>query len=151
MGAGPADPHHYPLLNRRYLGHHRKIDVDLAFANPPNAGPLIKAGRLRAIADAEPARVTVIHDMPTVAEQVYPRFASNSGFIFFAAGRTPSAIPDRLNADLVAVLKEPVQETLLTEQGVEVVATKREATAEFVRSEMKKYAEVVKFSGAKVD
>lgn len=49
------------------------------------------------------------------------------------------------------MLREPAVRSLLTEQGVEVMATSRAETAAFVRSEMKKYAEVVKFSGAKGD
>ena len=57
----------------------------------------------------------------------------------------------RLNAAFVAVLKEPAVSEVLTGQGVEVVASSRAETAAFIRSEMKKYAEVVKFSGAKVD
>lgn len=126
-------------------------NVDLAFANTPNAAPLVKAGKLRAIAVAHPTRVPQLPDVPTVAEQGYPGFTSNSGFIYFAAGGTPPEILDRLNAEFVAVLNEPAVRELLTEQGVEVMATTRAETAAFVRSEMKKYAEVVKFSGAKVD
>ena len=49
------------------------------------------------------------------------------------------------------MLKEPAVRATLTDQGVEVIGTSRVATEAFIRSEMKKYAEVVKFSGAKVD
>lgn len=125
--------------------------IDLAFANTPNAAPLVKAGKLRAIAVAHPTRVPQLPEVPTVAEQGFPGFTSNSSFMYFAAGGTPPAILERLNAEFVTVLKEPAVRSLLTEQGVEVMATTRDETAAFVRSEMKKYAEVVKFSGAKVD
>lgn len=125
--------------------------IDMAFANAPNAQPFVKAGKLRAIAVAHETRLAEMPDVPTFAEQGYPGFSSNSGYIFLAAGRTPPAILDRLNAELVAVLNEPAQRALLTDQGIEVVASTREATAEFVRSEMKRYAALVKFSGAKVD
>jgi tripartite-type tricarboxylate transporter receptor subunit TctC len=89
--------------------------------------------------------------VPTVDEQGFRSFTSNSGFMYLAAGGTPPEILDRLNAEFVAVLREPTVRDVLTEQGVEVVASSRTATADFIRSEMKKYAEVVKFSGAKVD
>ena len=49
------------------------------------------------------------------------------------------------------MLQQPAVRSLLTGQGVEVMATTRAETTAFVRSEMKKYADVVKFSGAKVD
>jgi tripartite-type tricarboxylate transporter receptor subunit TctC len=126
-------------------------NIDLAFANTPNAAPLVKAGRLRALAVAHPTRVPQLPDVPTVDEQGYPGFTSNSGFLYFAAGGTPPEILERLNAEFVAVLKEPAVRAVLTEQGVEVLGTSRAETASFIQREMKKYAEVVRFSGAKVD
>ena len=126
-------------------------NIQVAFANTPNAVPLVQEGRLRAIAVAHPTRVHQLPDVPTVAEQGFPGFASNSGFIYLAAGGTPPDILDRLNTEFVAVLKLPAVRDALTKQGVEVMATTRAETAEFIRNEMKKYAEVVKFSGAKVD
>ena len=126
-------------------------NIDLAFANTPNAAPLVKAGKLRAVAVAHPGRVPQLPEVPTVAEQGFKGFTSNSGFMYLAAGGTPPEILDRLNAEFVAVLNEPAVRDVLTEQGVEVVGTTRSETAAFIRSEMKKYAEVVKFSGAKVD
>ena len=126
-------------------------NIDLAFANTPNAAPLVKAGKLRAVAVAHPGRVPQLPEVPTVAEQGFKGFTSNSGFMYLAAGGTPPEILDRLNAEFVAVLNEPAVRDVLTEQGVEVVGTTRSETAAFIRSEMKKYAEVVKFSGVKVD
>jgi tripartite-type tricarboxylate transporter receptor subunit TctC len=126
-------------------------NIQLAFANTPNAAPLVKEGKLRAIAVAHPTRVHQLPDVPTVAEQGFPGFSSNSGFMYLAAGGTPPEILDRLNAEFVAVLKLPAVRDALTQQGVEVMATTRAETAQFIRDEMKKYAEVVKFSGAKVD
>jgi tripartite-type tricarboxylate transporter receptor subunit TctC len=125
--------------------------IDVAFANTPNVVPLIKAGKLRAIAIAHPTRVAQLPDVPTFAEQGYPGFTSNSGFLIFAAAGTPPEILDRLNAEFVAALKEPAIRDSLTAQGFEVLGTSRAETAAFVRSEMKKYAELVKFSGATVD
>lgn len=126
-------------------------NIQVAFANTPNAAPLVQEGKLRAIAVAHPTRVHQLPDVPTVAEQGFPGFTSNSGFIYLAAGGTPPDILDRLNTEFVAVLKLPAVRDALTKQGVEVMATTRAETAEFIRNEMKKYAEVVKFSGAKVD
>ena len=126
-------------------------NIQVAFANTPNTAPLVKEGKLRALAVAHPTRVHQLPDVPTVAEQGFPGFSSNSGFIYLAAGGTPPAILDRLNAEFVAVLKLPEVRDALTKQGVEVMATTRAETAEFIREQMKKYAEVVKFSGAKVD
>lgn len=125
--------------------------VQLAFANTPNAVPLIRAGKIRAIALAHPERVPQLPEVPTLAEQGQPGFTSNSWYVFFAPAGTPPAILDRLNTEFVAILNEPAVKKNLTDQGVEIMATSRAETAAFLRREIAKYAEVVKFSGAKVD
>jgi len=126
-------------------------NIQMAFANTPNAAPLVKDGKLRAIAVAHPTRVHQLPDVPTVAEQGFPGFESNSGFIYFAPGGTPAEILDRLNAVFVEVLNLPQVKEALTKQGVEVMATSRDATRDFIAKEMKRYAEVVAFSGAKAE
>lgn len=126
-------------------------NIQLTFANTPSVAPLIQTGKMRAIAVAHRARVAILPDVPTVAEQGLPGFESNSAFLFFAPARTPPAILERLNSELVAMLNEPPIRDALTRQGVEVLGTSRAETALFLRSEMKKYAELVKFSGATVD
>jgi tripartite-type tricarboxylate transporter receptor subunit TctC len=126
-------------------------NIQLAFANTPNAAPLVREGKLRAVAVAHPTRVHQLPEVPTVAEQGFPGFSSNSAFMYLAPGGTPPEILDRLNAEFVAVLKLPAVREVLTKQGVEVMGMTRAETADFIRSEMQKYAEVVKFSGAKVD
>ena len=125
--------------------------IQVAFANTPNAVPLVHSGKLRAIAMAHPVRMAQLPDLPTVAEQGLPGFESNSWFVFFAAGATPVPILERLNAEMAATLKEPAIRDALTAQGVEIMASSRADTAQFIRSEMAKYAEAVKFSGAQVD
>ena len=126
-------------------------NIQMAFGNTPNAAPLVQEGKLRAIAVAHPTRVHQLPDVPTVGDQGYPGFESNSGFIYFAPGGTPPEVLDRLNAVFVEVLNLPAVKDQLTKQGVEVKATTRAETADFIDKEMKRYADVVAFSGAKVD
>ena len=125
--------------------------IQMAFANTPNAAPLVNDGKLRAIAVAHPTRVAQLPDVPTVAEQGFPGFESNSGFIYFAPGGTPPEVLDRLNAVFVEVLNLPAVKEALTKQGVEVKATTRAETLDFIKKEMARYADVVAFSGAKVE
>ena len=126
-------------------------NIQMAFGNTPNAAPLVQAGKLRAIAVAHPSRVNQLPDVPTVGEQGFPGFESNSGFIYFAPGGTPPEVLDRLNAVFVEVLNLPAVKDALRKQGVEVMATTRAATGNFIAKEMKRYAEVVAFSGAKAE
>lgn len=126
-------------------------NIQVAFANTPNVVPHVQSGKLRAIAIAHPTRVAQLPEVPTVAEQGFPGFESNSWFVFFAPGKTPVNILDTLNREIVAILNDPGVRARLTEQGVEVVASSRADTAAFIRREMAKYAEVVKFAGIRID
>ncbi len=103
-------------------------NIQMAFGNTPNAAPLVQDGKLRAIAVAHPSRVNQLPDVPTVGEQGFPGFDSDSGFIYFAPGGTPNEVLDRLNAVFVEVLNLPAVKETLTRQGVEVKATTRAAT-----------------------
>ena len=125
--------------------------IQVAFANTPNAVPHVQAGKLRAIAMAHPSRMPQLPDVATIDEQGIKGFESNSAYIFLAPGATPAGILERLNAEFVGVLNEPAIRGELTKQGVEVMASSRAETTAFIRREMAKYAEAVKFSGAKVD
>lgn len=126
-------------------------NIQMAFGNTPNAAPLIQEGKMRAVAVAHPTRVEQLPNVPTAGEQGYPGFESNSGYMYFAPGGTPPAVLDRLNAVFVEVLNSPSVKDALTKQGVEVMATSRADTAAFIAKEMKRYADIVAFSGAKVD
>lgn len=126
-------------------------NIQMAFGNTPNAAPLIQDGKMRALAVAHPTRVHQLPDVPTVSEAGYPGFESNSAYFYFAPGGTPPDVLDRLNAVFVEVLNLPQIREALTKQGVEVKATTRAQTADIIAKEMKRYAEVVAFSGAKVD
>lgn len=125
--------------------------IQVAFANTPNAVPHVQGGKLRAIAIAHPVRMPQLPDVATIDEQGIKGFESNSAFIFLAPGATPANILERLNSEFAGVLREPAIRDELTRQGVEVMASSRADTAAFIKREMRKYAEAVKFSGAKVD
>ncbi len=125
--------------------------IQVAFANTPNAVPHVRGGKLRAIAMAHPVRMAQLPEVATIDEQGIKGFESNSAFVFLAQGATPANILDRLNAEFAGVLKEPAIREALTKQGVEVMASSRAETTAFIKREMAKYAEAVKFSGARVD
>ena len=103
-------------------------NIQVSFGNTPNVVEYVKAGSLRAIAVAHPTRVAQLPDVPTFEELGYPGFASNSWYVYFAPGQTPPLVLDALNQ-----------------------ALSREDTRAFIATEMKRYAELVKFSGAKID
>jgi tripartite-type tricarboxylate transporter receptor subunit TctC len=125
--------------------------VHSMFDNAPSALPHIKSGRLRAIAITSPKRSPLLPDVPTVAESGFPGFEVHSWFGLAAPAGTPRALIERLNAELAkAAANQDVRQQLQ-----ELGATQEQGTPEqmrsFIASELKRWAEVVKRSGAKPD
>ena len=108
------------------------------------ATPQIKAGRVRAIAITSAQRSPVAPELPTVAESGYPGFEVIGWFGWFAPAKTPPAIVNLLNRNIVAVLKSAdVRERLLA-QSAEPVGDRPEEFGAFVKSEYVKWAKVAR-------
>lgn len=122
--------------------------VQSMFDNAPSALPHIKSGRLRAVAITSTRRSTLLPDLPTVAESGFPGFEVHSWFGLAAPAGTPQATVERLNAELGKVLASA--EVLQRLQ--DLAATPEPGTPEqmqgFITTELKRWAAVVKSSGA---
>ena len=118
---------------------------------PLTAHVHIKAGRLRALAMTSAQRSKLMPDMPTVAESGVTGYASNTWYGVVVPARTPAAIVNQLNRDFVAVLNEADMRERMSNQGVELVAGTPEEFARFIKTELPKWAQAVKVSGARVD
>jgi tripartite-type tricarboxylate transporter receptor subunit TctC len=109
-----------------------------------------RSGRLNVIAIGEPRRFEGAPDIPAIAETL-PGFEATSWLAFFAPGGTPAPIVERLNAEVAKALALPdVRERLAGFGAVPLRNSPAEFQA-FIRSEIGKWAEVVKTSGAHVD
>ncbi|OAD13952.1 LacI family transcriptional regulator [Achromobacter insolitus] len=123
--------------------------ADLAFDSLVIAQPLIKAGKLRAIAVTGPKRSPAAPDIPTVAETV-PGYAMTSWIGVFAPAATPRPIVDRLQQEIARALADPRVREQLVSQAADPVASKPDDFARFTADETEKWAPVVKASGASV-
>jgi len=132
-----------PVVTDVMAGH-----IELASLGFPPALPMVKAGRLRAIAVTSPKRSALLPEVPAVAESV-PGYSVNSWYGVFAPAGTPKAIVNKLNAAIAAGLKTPAVTQRLTGLGAEVAPTSPEEFGKIVRDEIKKWAKIVKASGAK--
>ncbi len=126
-------------------------DTQLMFDNLANAMPHVKAGKLRALAVTTAQRSKLAPDLPTMAEAGLPGFDITTWFGLFAPAGTPREIVGKWNADVVKILESPEMRERLAAQGAEATPTSPERFAAFVASEARKYAQIVKQSGAKVD
>jgi tripartite-type tricarboxylate transporter receptor subunit TctC len=109
----------------------------------------IKSGKLRAIAQTGAKRSPALPDVPTIAESGFPGFEATAWYGVHAPARTPKPIVARLNSELVKALKLPDVRERLSGLGFEISGSTPEFYGNYIKSEIKKWAKVVKASGAK--
>ena len=106
-------------------------------------GP-IQSGRLRALAVASAKRQALLPEVPTMQESGVPDFEVNSWYGVCAPAAVPVALLDKLNADILTVLRIPEIEQRLTELGMPPAPTTREEFDKFIRAEIARWAQVIK-------
>ena len=114
--------------------------------------PLITSGRLRAYGVTSVRRIAAAPDIPTLAESGVPGYEAVQWFGMWAPARTPRASIVKLHRALEQVLNNPALKKRLTDDGAEVApSASPEAFREFIRSEMNKWAKVIKTAGIKME
>src|SRR5882762_7420756 len=126
--------------------------MDLMFDNLPSALPQIKAGKLKALAVTSATRSAAVPDLPTIAEAGPVKgFDASSWFGLLAPAGTPVDIVNRLQQETAKALATPALKERLLSQGAIPSGMTPSQFATYIAAETKKWAQVVKVSGAKVD
>ncbi|HEV2574772.1 MAG TPA: tripartite tricarboxylate transporter substrate binding protein [Beijerinckiaceae bacterium] len=125
--------------------------VDLMFMDIAVLLPHVQAGTMRAVAIGSAKRSPSLPDLPTTAELGLPQVVADNWYGIVAPPATPQPIVDRLHAILVEALNAPETKEKLGLQGAIVVANKPDEFAAYIRSEIDKWAEVVKSAGVKAN
>jgi tripartite-type tricarboxylate transporter receptor subunit TctC len=123
--------------------------LTLMFNTTGSLMPHVRSGRLRALAVSSAKRFSAEPTIPTVAESGVPGFDVSSWYGLFAPARTPPDIVRKLNADAVAVMREPEIRQKIEALGLEVVGSTPEEMAAFLKAEMVKWEPVIKAAGIK--
>jgi tripartite-type tricarboxylate transporter receptor subunit TctC len=126
-------------------------NVAMTFDNITTALPLAKGGKLRAIAVTTAQRSSVAPDVPTLAEAGLAGYEVGSWQGVFAPAGVPPDILRRLNAEIVKIINLPDVREKLIALGAEPAPNTPEVFGTLVKSEVAKWADVVKKSGAKID
>ncbi len=126
-------------------------EIDVFFDNVPNVLPHIKAGKMKVIGVSGLQRAVLLPETPTVAEAGVPGFEVNVWFGMQMPAGTPRPVVDKLNKDIVTLLKEPDVVQRFRAAGVEVVASSPEQFSTLVRSEIGKWTQLIKDANIRIE
>jgi tripartite-type tricarboxylate transporter receptor subunit TctC len=125
--------------------------IQVLFNSTSTAFTHIQAGRLRGLAISTATRSAHAPGMPTIAESGVPGFDASIWQGVFTVARAPPEIVTRLNREIVTTLATGEVKEQMTTAGVDTQPSTPEQLGEYVRSEIARWAQVIKASGAKVD
>ena len=116
--------------------------VQIIFDPIASALPHIKAGNMRALAITTAKRSALLPTVPTMAEAGLPGYESAAWFGFFAPAKTPRAVVDSLNKEIVGILKQKDVQDKLTGLGIEFVGTSVTELEKLMRTDSVKWKKV---------
>jgi tripartite-type tricarboxylate transporter receptor subunit TctC len=116
-----------------------------------SALPLIRDGKLRALAVTSPKRLAPLPDVPTIAETLIPGFEAGAWQGIMVPARTPRAVVDRLNAAAMEALADPAVLAKLAEQGTEPLGSTPDEYGRILRDETVRWGRVIAENGVKLD
>ncbi|WP_454764754.1 Bug family tripartite tricarboxylate transporter substrate binding protein [Cupriavidus campinensis] len=138
-GAGPA-------LSDLIAGQ-----VDMVFDGLGSSAQHIRAGRIKALAVASKTRSAAFPNVPTAAEAGVPGYEVSTWYALWAPKGTPKEVVDKLYAETTKALNSPEMKQIWLQNGSETPAFTPDQFAQFEHAEIKRWADVVQRSGAKID
>jgi tripartite-type tricarboxylate transporter receptor subunit TctC len=145
------------LVHVPYKGGHPALmdllggQVPGMFAAVPTSQPVIKAGKVRALGVTSPKRSPKLPEVPTIAESGVPGYAVTSWYGLCAPAAVPKQILAKVHDDLLKALAMSDTRERLAEQGIDVGGSGADEFAEFIKSEVAKWARVIKEAGIGAD
>lgn len=125
--------------------------TDFYFATPPIAMPMIKAGKIRALAVTSGKRLPLLPAVPTVAESGYAGFQAEDWKALVAPAGTSPEVVRRLNAEVNKALAQPDTISKMREEGSDPRGGSAQDLATFIKAENARWGTIVKESGARVE
>jgi tripartite-type tricarboxylate transporter receptor subunit TctC len=125
--------------------------VTMMFSPTPLVVPLVREGKLRALAVTSLRRSSAAPELPTIAESGYPGFEVTNWHGLLAPARSPATIVRKLHLETVKALALPDLRAKLSDLGLEPIGNSPDEFAVAIKSEIPKWAKVIKNSGIKPD
>jgi tripartite-type tricarboxylate transporter receptor subunit TctC len=123
--------------------------VQVTYGTYSTLAPHMQAGRIRALAVTSAQRSQVAPELPTIAEAGYPNFNATAWWGVVVPARVPAAFIQKLQTDLVGIVRQPEMRERLAREGVDAAGDRPEQFAAFIRAEIERWGAAVKQSGAK--
>ena len=125
--------------------------ITMSFGAVPGVLPYARSGRLRALGVSGPKRIAALPDLPTVAQAGVPGFESTLWYGVLAPAGTPMPIVNRLHATLTRALQSADMKERFSAEGSEPIGSTPQEFHAFIKSEIERWAVVVKASGMKAE
>lgn len=128
------------------------LGLEMMFDNLITAMPLVKGGKIRALAVTTPRRTPQLPDVPTMVEAGFENFKTSVWFGVFAPKRTPKDIVDRIAAALATALADPKAVARYEALSMDILRSESPAHfAEFFRRDVERWKTTVAKAGLKVE
>lgn len=125
--------------------------IDMAFLGVSYSTPYIKDGRLKALAVTSTQRLEILRELPTLDEAGIKGFEASSWAGLLAPAGTPDPIIRKVHKGVVDALKDPTTRAQLEKSGFELVGNTPEEFGAIIRTEIVKWGDIIRATGAKVD
>jgi tripartite-type tricarboxylate transporter receptor subunit TctC len=126
-------------------------NVDFMFGNLPDFLPHIKSGKIKAIGTTYLTRAPLAPEIPTIAEQGYPTFETDSWYGIVAPSSMTKDAVDRMNQAINKALQEPAVKKNFGDRGIEIIGGSPAKFQEHIQSEILKYERIVKSTNMQPD
>ena len=125
--------------------------VDLSFQVPISVISHIRAGKLKPLAMSGDTRAPALPEVPTFAEGGMPTFKTGGWFGIAAPSGTPASAVDKMSKEMASILATPDTQEYLIKQGSEAFISTPEQTTALIRSDVARYAKIIKAAGIKME
>jgi tripartite-type tricarboxylate transporter receptor subunit TctC len=125
-------------------------EVDFSFAGALTSLPHIRSGRIKALAVTTPKPSPLMPGVPPLAS-LYPGFESTNWYGIFAPAGTPAAIVDKISLEIAKAIRLPDVREFMAKEGAEPVGSTPQEFAAFFRSEVSRYAQVIRSANIRVE
>jgi tripartite-type tricarboxylate transporter receptor subunit TctC len=125
--------------------------VEMMFASPPSAMPLVRSNRLRAIATTGPKRAAYLPDVPTANESGLPGYETTIWQALFAPARTSPAVVERVHREVADIARQTDMRERLSADGAEPIGSTPQELSRHLSAELARYAKLIKAIGLKVE